>query len=84
MAKIAVSFHSGYGHTPRMAEAVAEGAVAEGNISDGLGQSGRRRRHRHGLNHLHGQRVVAVLKVCRRVEQGLVWSGSPHLAPCPC
>ena len=34
MAKIAVSFHSGYGHTPRMAEAVAEGAVAEGNISD--------------------------------------------------
>ena len=45
MSKIAVVFHSGYGHTQRMAEAVAEGAGsvapteliaidAEGNISD--------------------------------------------------
>ena len=45
MSKIAVVFHSGYGHTQRMAEAVAEGAGsvasteliaidAEGNITD--------------------------------------------------
>jgi NAD(P)H dehydrogenase (quinone) len=41
MSKIAVVFHSGYGHTQRMAEAVAAGAGAEliaidaeGNISD--------------------------------------------------
>ena len=29
MTKIAVVFHSGYGHTLRMAQAVAEGAGAE-------------------------------------------------------
>ncbi len=29
MAKVAVVFHSGYGHTQRMAQAVAEGAGAE-------------------------------------------------------
>jgi NAD(P)H dehydrogenase (quinone) len=41
MAKIAVVFHSGYGHTLRMAQSVAEGAGAalvqidaEGNVSD--------------------------------------------------
>ena len=41
MSKIAVVFHSGYGHTKRMAEAVADGAAAElvaidaeGNLSD--------------------------------------------------
>ena len=41
MAKIAVVFHSGYGHTKRMAEAVAQGAGAElvpvdaeGNVSE--------------------------------------------------
>ena len=41
MSKIAVVFHSGYGHTQRMAEAVAAGAGAqliaidaEGNITD--------------------------------------------------
>jgi multimeric flavodoxin WrbA len=41
MSKIAVVFHSGYGHTRRMARAVAEGAGAqliaidaEGNIAD--------------------------------------------------
>ena len=41
MSKIAVIFHSGYGHTKRMAESVAEGAKgeliaidAEGNITD--------------------------------------------------
>ncbi|OHC73105.1 MAG: NADPH-dependent FMN reductase [Rhodoferax sp. RIFCSPLOWO2_12_FULL_60_11] len=41
MAKVAVVFHSGYGHTLRMAQAVAEGAVAElvpidaeGNLTD--------------------------------------------------
>jgi len=41
MAKIAVVFHSGYGHTLRMAQAVAEGAGAElvaidadGNVTD--------------------------------------------------
>ncbi|MES2878913.1 MAG: flavodoxin family protein [Pseudomonadota bacterium] len=41
MAKIAVVFHSGYGHTLRMAQAVAEGANAElvaidaeGNLTD--------------------------------------------------
>jgi len=41
MSKIAVVFHSGYGHTKRMAEAVAAGAGAdliavdaEGNVSD--------------------------------------------------
>jgi multimeric flavodoxin WrbA len=41
MAKVAVVFHSGYGHTLRMAQAVAEGAGAElvaidaeGNVSD--------------------------------------------------
>ena len=42
MCKIAVVFHSGYGHTRRMAQAVAEGAGAqlisidaEGNLSEG-------------------------------------------------
>ncbi|WP_296446258.1 flavodoxin family protein [Rhodoferax sp. UBA5149] len=41
MAKIAVVFHSGYGHTQRMAQAVADGAGAElvpidadGNLSE--------------------------------------------------
>ena len=41
MAQVAVVFHSGYGHTLRMAQAVAEGAGAdlvaidaEGNVSD--------------------------------------------------
>lgn len=41
MAKIAVVFHSGYGHTQRVAQAVAEGAGAElitidaeGNLTD--------------------------------------------------
>jgi multimeric flavodoxin WrbA len=41
MAKVAVVYHSGYGHTQRVAEAVAEGAVAdlvavdaEGNVSE--------------------------------------------------
>lgn len=41
MAKIVVVFHSGYGHTKRMAESVAEGAGAtligidaEGNLTD--------------------------------------------------
>jgi multimeric flavodoxin WrbA len=41
MAKVAVVFHSGYGHTLRMAQAVAQGAGAElvtidaeGNLSD--------------------------------------------------
>ena len=42
MAKIAVVYHSGYGHTQRMAQAVAEGAQAtlvaidkEGNLPEG-------------------------------------------------
>ena len=42
MAKVAVVFHSGYGHTLRMAQAVAEGANAEllaidaeGNLPEG-------------------------------------------------
>ncbi len=42
MSKIAVVYHSGYGHTKRQAEAVAEGAQAElvaidaeGNLPDG-------------------------------------------------
>ena len=41
MAKVAVVYHSGYGHTQRMAQAVADGAGAEllaidadGNLSD--------------------------------------------------
>jgi flavodoxin len=41
MANVAVVFHSGYGHTLRMAQSVAEGAGAElvaidaeGNVSD--------------------------------------------------
>ncbi|MBU3738898.1 MAG: flavodoxin family protein [Rhodoferax sp.] len=41
MAKVAVVFHSGYGHTQRLAQAVAEGAGADlvaidadGNVSD--------------------------------------------------
>ncbi len=29
MSKIAIVFHSGYGHTGRMAQAVAEGAQGE-------------------------------------------------------
>jgi multimeric flavodoxin WrbA len=42
MSKIVIVFHSGYGHTQRMAEAVADGAKgellaidAEGNLPDG-------------------------------------------------
>ena len=41
MSRIAIIFHSGYGHTKRMAEAVAEGAKgeliaidAEGNLTE--------------------------------------------------
>lgn len=37
MAKIAVVFHSGYGHTLRMAQSVAEGAGAELVAIDGEG-----------------------------------------------
>ncbi|MBA4264159.1 MAG: NADPH-dependent FMN reductase, partial [Comamonadaceae bacterium] len=42
MAKIVVVYHSGYGHTQRMAQSVAQGADAEllaidadGNVPDG-------------------------------------------------
>ena len=42
MSKIAIVFHSGYGHTPRVAQAVADGASAEliaidadGNLPEG-------------------------------------------------
>ena len=42
MTKVAVVFHSGYGHTQRLAQAVAEGAGAElvaidaeGNLPEG-------------------------------------------------
>ena len=42
MSKVAVVFHSGYGHTLRMAQAVAQGADAQlvpidadGNLPDG-------------------------------------------------
>ena len=42
MTKVAVVFHSGYGHTQRMAQAVAQGADAElitidadGNLPEG-------------------------------------------------
>jgi NAD(P)H dehydrogenase (quinone) len=52
MAKTVVIFHSGYGHTQRMAQSVAQGAGAEliaidadGNLPDGawdtLGRCGR-------------------------------------------
>ena len=41
MSKIAIVYHSGYGHTKRMAESVAEGAKgelvaidAEGNLTE--------------------------------------------------
>ena len=41
MAKVAIVFHSGYGHTQRLAQSVAEGAGAdlvaidaEGNLTD--------------------------------------------------
>ena len=41
MSKIAIVFHSGYGHTQRMAQAVTEGAAgelitidAEGNLTE--------------------------------------------------
>jgi NAD(P)H dehydrogenase (quinone) len=37
VTKIAVVFHSGYGHTLRMAQAVAEGAGAELVAIDGEG-----------------------------------------------
>ena len=37
MAKVAVVFHSGYGHTLRMAQAVAEGANAELVVIDAEG-----------------------------------------------
>jgi multimeric flavodoxin WrbA len=55
MSKIVVVFHSGYGHTQRLAEAVAEGAGAdllaidaEGNLPEAAGPPQRRRRHRDG------------------------------------
>ncbi len=47
MAKTVVIFHSGYGHTERLANVVAQGAEAEliaidqeGNISDEAWQTG--------------------------------------------
>lgn len=39
MTKIAVVFHSGYGHTLRMAQAIAEGASAELVAIDAEGMS---------------------------------------------
>ena len=46
MAKVAVVYHSGYGHTQRMAQSVAEGAGAqliaidaEGNVPEGTWES---------------------------------------------
>ena len=62
MTNIAVVFHSGYGHTLRMAQAVAEGAGAPTGghrrrrqpARRRLGHAERRRRDHHGLPDLHG------------------------------
>jgi NAD(P)H dehydrogenase (quinone) len=82
MPKVVVIYHSGYGHTQRMAQSVAEGAGAEllaidadGNLPEGGWETLRRRRHHHGLAHLHGQRELAVQEVCRRLVQALVHPG---------
>ena len=68
--KVAVVFHSGYGHTLRMAQSVAEGAGlelvaidADGNLPGRrLGNPGRIRRHHLWFSHLHGQRKLAIQK----------------------
>ena len=60
MTQIAVVYHSGYGHTERVAEFVAKGANAQlipidadGNLSEA------------DWAHLHGHGLVAVQEVCR-------------------
>jgi multimeric flavodoxin WrbA len=71
MTKVVVVFHSGYGHTQRMAQSVADGANAEllaidadGNLPEGGWEALNARRDHHGLAHLHGHRELAVQKVC--------------------
>ena len=65
-----------------MAESVAAGAGAEliavdaeGNLTEAQWTTARgRRRHHFWLADLHGQRVMAVQEVCRRVEQAVVFA----------
>jgi flavodoxin len=83
MSKIVIVYHSGYGHTAKVAEAVAEGSGgallaidAEGNLPEGgWEQLAAARCHRLRLAHLHGQRELAVQEVRRRVVQALVRPG---------
>lgn len=67
MAHIAVVYHSGYGHTQRLAQSVAEGAGAQLVAIDAEGQPARRRLgnagrgqcHHFWLAHVHRQSFQA-------------------------
>jgi len=78
MAKIVVVYHSGYGHTMRMAQSVAEGASATLIAIDGEGNCPKRL---DALNaamplswaaRLTWVRELAVQEVCRCVLQTMV------------
>ena len=82
-SKIVIVYHSGYGHTAKVAEAVAEGSggtlLADRRRRQParrrLGADRRRRRGDLRQPDLHGQRQLAVQEVRRRVEQALVHAG---------
>ena len=73
MSTVAIVYHSGYGHTQALAEAVAKGAQAVPGVKASLvpgrrsggprGRAGRRRRHHLRQPDLHGRRVGRVRQV---------------------
>jgi hypothetical protein len=82
MSKIVVVFHSGYGHTQRLAEAVAKGAGAdllaidaEGNLPEAAWAALNAADAIVMGTDLHGHRELAVQEVRRRLQQGLVHPG---------
>ena len=62
MAKTVVIYHSGYGHTQRVAQFVAQGANAALIAIDADGN----------ITHLHGHGLLAVQEICRCNIQALV------------
>ena len=80
MSKIVIVFHSGYGHTAKVAAAVAEGSGgtllaidAEGNLPEGgWEQLDAASTIVFGSPTYMGRPELAVQEVRRRVQQGLV------------
>jgi flavodoxin len=80
MVKVAVVYHSGYGHTERVARKVAEGAGAElvkidqeGNIPEGDWTTLQRvGRDRIWDTDIYGESQLAVQEICRCYVENVV------------